>query len=298
MLVSLFRGRLSPDEWYPANESQLSARHVLLPGDERARVVEGGDPNAPPVLFIHGWGASAYYYRKLLPAVVAAGWRVIAMDLRGHGGSDKPQDESLYSASAMADHVDAVIEALGLPRLAIVAHSLGGGVALDVASRHPDRLSSLTLLAPVGLAPLRFVGLARFFTPGIAAPLVHFAVPPWTVPVALRAVNGTLGDFAMRDVDEYWAPSRDKGFGWALRTLLHQFRLEPRSDAELGAISVPVLTIFGGQDLLVRATESAARASAMPKASAEIILRAGHVLAEEVPQSVLERLLPHLAANR
>jgi haloalkane dehalogenase len=47
-------------------------------------------------------GASAYYYRKLLPAVLRAGRRVIAMDLRGHGGSDKPMDESLYTADAMA----------------------------------------------------------------------------------------------------------------------------------------------------------------------------------------------------
>ena len=73
MLVSLFRGRLSPDEWYPALEADLSARLVRLPGGEQARVVEGGDARHPPVLFIHGWGASAYYYRKLLPAVLRAG---------------------------------------------------------------------------------------------------------------------------------------------------------------------------------------------------------------------------------
>lgn len=298
MLVSLLRGRLLPHEWYPANEPALAARFLELPGGERVRVVEGGDPAAAPVLFVHGWGASAYYYRKLLPAVIEGGWRVIAMDLRGHGGSDKPRDESLYSSAAMADQVGEVMDALGLDRLALVAHSLGGGVALDVAARAPGRLSSMTLLAPVGLARLRFVGLARFFTPGVAAPLVRYAVPPWTVPVALRALNGTLGDFAFRDVDEYWAPSHDPAFGWALRTLLHQFRLTPRTDAELGAITVPTVVMLGGQDLLVRANESAARTALMPAARARIVTRAGHVLAEEVPHVVLEELLPHLAAHR
>ncbi len=298
MLVSLFRDRLSPEEWYPAHEARLASRFLELPRGERVRLVEGGDVSAPLVLFVHGWGASAYFYRKLLPVVVEQGFRVVAMDLRGHGGSDKPRDETLYTSAAMADHLESVIDALGVSQLALVAHSLGGGVALDVACRRPDRLSSLTLLAPVGLATLRFVGLARFFTPGAATSLVQYAVPPWSVPVALRALNGTLGDFAIRDVDEYWAPTGDPAFGWALRTLLHRFRLEPRGDDELAALRMPVLTLLGGQDLLVRATESAARVRTLPNAQAQVIARAGHVLAEEVPQTVLEALLPHLSANR
>lgn len=298
MLVSLFRDRLSPEEWYPAHETLLSARYLEVAHGERVRVVEGGDPAQPLAVFVHGWGASAYFYRKLLPKVVDAGLHVAAIDLRGHGGSDKPRDPSLYTAPAMADYLESVLDVLGSDRVALVAHSLGGGVSLDVASRRPERLSSLTLLAPVGLASIRFVGLARFFTPGAAASLVRYAVPPWSVPVAIRALNGTLGDFAMRDVDEYWAPTGDPAFGWALRTLLHQFRLEPRGDEELAQLQMPVLAMFGGQDMLVRANESAQRARALPNARVQVITRAGHVLAEEVPQTVLESLLPHLTANR
>ncbi len=298
MLVSLFRERLAPDELYPAGESALGARMLRLPGGEQARVVEGGDPEAPPVLFLHGWGASAYYYRKLLPAVVHAGYRVIAMDLRGHGGSDKPMDEALYTADAMAAHVEGVLDGVGVGRVSIVAHSLGGGVALDVARRQGTRLSSLTLLAPVGLATVRFLLLARLATPGPVTPLVQYAVPPWTIPLAVRALNGTLGDFALRDVDEYWAPTRDRAFAWALRTLLHRYRLEPRTRSELAAVAAPVLLLLGGQDLLVRAAESAARVEGLPGWRSCILPRAGHVLAEEVPQTVLDALLPHLAANR
>lgn len=298
MLVSVLRGRLSPDECYPANEALLVSRQLTLGTGERVRVIEGGEGGAPPVLFVHGWGASAYYYRKLLPAVMAAGQRVIAMDLRGHGWSDKPRDASLYSGEAMADHVEGVLDALDHPRIALVAHSLGGGVALDVARRAPDRLSSLTLLAPVGLAPVRFLALARLATPGLTTPLVQYAVPPWIVPLAIRAINGTMGDFAMRDADEYWAPSRDPAFSWALRTLLHQYRLEPRTEAELDAVTAPVLVLLAGQDLLVRPAESLARVTGRPHWRTHVISRAGHVLAEEVPQQVLGDLLPHLAAHR
>ena len=298
VLVSLFRERLAPDELYPAGEAALTARLVRLPWGEQARVVEGGDPSLPSVFFIHGWGASAYYYRKLLPAVMAAGHRVIAMDLRGHGGSEKPMDESRYTADAMAEHVEAVLDAVGCERTALVAHSLGGGIALDVARRQAERFTSLTLLAPVGLAPVRFLLLARLATPGPVTPLVQYAVPPWTIPLAVRALNGTLGDFAMRDVDEYWAPTRDRAFGWALRTLLHRYRLAPRTGEELAAVRASVLLMLGGQDLLVRAAESAARVEGLPAWHCRVLPRAGHVLAEEVPHTVLDALLPHLAANR
>jgi len=297
VLVSVLRGRLSPDECYPAHEAGLETRQLRLGNGERVRLVEGGDAAAPPVLFVHGWGASAYFYRKLLPSVMGLGRRVIAMDLRGHGGSDKPRDAALYSGEAMADHVACVLDALGCARLALVAHSLGGGVALDVARRQPERLSSLTLLAPVGLAPVRFLALARLATPGFAAPLVQYAVPPWTIPLAIRAINGTLGDFAVRDADEYWAPSRDPAFSWALRALLHRYRLEPRTDPELDAITAPVLVLLGGQDLLIRGAESVARTAGRPRWRARVIARAGHVLAEDVPLRVLDELLPHLAAH-
>jgi len=195
----------------------------------------------------------------------------------------------------MRDQVVAVLDLLQTergerPAVDVVAHSLGGGVALDVARWVPARVATLALLAPVGLAPVRFVPLARFATPALTAPLVRFAVPPWTAPVALRAVNGTLGGFALRDLDEYWAPTREAAFGGALRALLHHFRLEPRTNDELAAITAPVLVLLGGQDLLVRGAESAARAAGRPGWRAQLYPRAGHVLAEEVPGVVAEEL--------
>jgi pimeloyl-ACP methyl ester carboxylesterase len=302
--ISLLRRRLAPDDCWPAGDPILSARWLTLDGGERVRVVEGGDPAAPLVLFLHGWGASAYFYRFVLPMAVAAGRRVAAMDLRGHGWSDKPTDESRYSAEAMSDQVLAVLDLLQPGRGAgdrrgvdVVAHSLGGGVALDVARRAPARVASLALLAPVGLAPVRFVPLARFATPSLAAPLVRFAVPPWTAPVAMRAVNGTLGGFALRDLDEYWAPTREAAFGGALRALLHRFRLDPRTDGELSAISARVLVLLGGQDLLVRGAESAARVRGRRGWTARVYPRVGHVLAEEVPGVVMEELLEFWGAG-
>lgn len=299
MIASAFRGRLPVDQWYPAREPGLTARLLDLPGGEVARVVEGGPADADPVVFIHGWGCSAYFFRKLLPAVLATGRRVMAMDLRGHGASSKPGDPACYTAESMRDFATAVLDATAISRAHIVAHSLGGGITLDLAAMHPGRVQSLTLLAPVGLAPVRFVTLARLGTPPLAAPLVPYAVPRWSIPLVLRAVYGQEGEHGTRDVDEYWAPTADPAFALALRALLHHYRFAPRTDADLARITAPVLLLLGGRDLLVRSRASRRRMDGRAGWDTRLLETAGHVLAEEVPAAVLESLLPHLdAASR
>ena len=265
-----------------------------LGANEHVRVVAAGSSSGDPVVLIHGWGCSAYFFRRLLPAVAATGRRAIAIDLRGHGGSSKPTAAGAYTSEAMRAFAERTLDALNIGRAHIVAHSLGGGVAIDLAVAQPSRVRSLTLLAPVGLAPLRFVLLARLATPPLAASLVPYAVPRWSIPMILRAVNGADGRWASRDVDEYWAPTADPAFALALRALLHEYRFTPRTDAELAAIVSPALVILGDRDLLVRSRRSAKRVDGRHGWSTVMVERAGHVLAEEVPEGVLQALLPHL----
>lgn len=295
MIARVFHGRLPRADWYPAHERGLSSRLLVLPGGERARVVEGGDPGGDPVVFIHGWGCSAYFFRLLIPAVMASGRRVIALDLRGHGGSDKPRDAGLYTPAAMRAFAEQAFDALRLPPAHIVAHSLGGGVAIDLVSETPSRARTLTLLAPVGLAGMRFIALLRALTPPLVAPLVPYAVPRWTIPLVLRAAYGKQARWATRDVDEYWAPTAEPEFALALRTLLHRYSFEPRSDAVLARLTLPTLVILGSRDVLVRSRAAHKRSHALPIGRSVLVPGAGHVLAEEVPDVVLREMLPHLA---
>jgi pimeloyl-ACP methyl ester carboxylesterase len=295
VIARVFRGRLPRAEWFPAHEPGLSSRLVALPGGERARIVEGGDPGGDPVVFIHGWGCSAYFFRLLLPPVMASGRRIIALDLRGHGGSDKPDEAALYTQAAMREFVAGVFEALRLSPAHVVAHSLGGGVAIDLVSEAPGLARTLTLLAPVGLAAMRFIGLLRLLTPPLVAPLVPYAVPRWTIPLVLRAAYGERGRWASRDVDEYWAPTAEPEFALALRALLHRYSFAPRSDEVLARLTLPTLVILGSRDVLVRSRAAHERSQTLPAWRSVLVAGAGHVLAEEVPDVVLRELLPHLA---
>jgi len=96
----------------------------------------------PPVVLLHGGASSAATWDRLAAALAAAGRRTIAVDLRGHGGSPRAAS---YPLTGFADDVAALLDLLGLDRVAVVGHSLGAHTALLLAHARPDQVSHLVL---------------------------------------------------------------------------------------------------------------------------------------------------------
>jgi len=99
-----------------------------------------------PVLMLHGFPENWYAWRHQLPAVADAGYRAVAVDLRGYGLTDRPSQVSDYHIDHLCDDVDGLIAALGDKPLHLVSHDWGGAIAWVFASRRPDRLRSLTVM--------------------------------------------------------------------------------------------------------------------------------------------------------
>jgi pimeloyl-ACP methyl ester carboxylesterase len=97
-----------------------------------------------PVVLIHGWCCDHTYLAPQFEHFAKAGRRVVALDLRGHGRSDKPREP--YTAQGFADDVAFVCDYLRLAKAAVIGHSMGGIVAFDLASRYPKLLSALVML--------------------------------------------------------------------------------------------------------------------------------------------------------
>src|SRR5204863_5786073 len=89
-------GRLPPEQMYPAGERDIAVRWVDAARGLKLRTLESGDSTGAAVLLVHGWGANVYSWAETIPAIAAAGYRVIALDLPGHGWSDKPVTEEQY----------------------------------------------------------------------------------------------------------------------------------------------------------------------------------------------------------
>ncbi len=108
----------------------------------RVAVLDKGPPDAPPVLLLHGEPSWSYLYRKTVPVLLRAGFRVVAPDLIGFGRSDKPTRIADYT---YARHVEwmrsALFGALGLTDVTLVCQDWGGLIGLRLVAEHPDRFA-------------------------------------------------------------------------------------------------------------------------------------------------------------
>lgn len=113
----------------------------------RLRVEDGGAGD-PPVVFVHGNGGDLTHWSAQTEHL-RPGRRAVALDLRGFGASE-PAADGDYSIDALADDLAAVIEALGLARVVLAGHSIGGAVVGAYTGRHPERVAGLLLVDPSG----------------------------------------------------------------------------------------------------------------------------------------------------
>src|SRR5262245_48131303 len=117
----------------------LTPREVTIDG-LRVRYVRAG--SGPPLLLVHGILSSIYTWRDLLP-LLAREHDVVALDLPGFGASDLPAD---LSGTSYPRVLLGLMDQLGLPRVSIVGHSLGGAVACLLAAERPERVERLALI--------------------------------------------------------------------------------------------------------------------------------------------------------
>jgi pimeloyl-ACP methyl ester carboxylesterase len=107
-----------------------------------------GDPSGAPVLLIHGFASTAnvnWVYPGWLKTLGEAGYRVIALDNRGHGESDKPRDVAAYHPSVMAGDAMALLDHLGIADAHLMGYSMGARISTFATLAHPDRVRSLVL---------------------------------------------------------------------------------------------------------------------------------------------------------
>ncbi|MFE7315997.1 alpha/beta fold hydrolase [Streptomyces sp. NPDC057555] len=133
----------------PGFADTFTSRYVDT-GELRMHAVIGGD--GPPLLLVAGWPQTWYAWRLVMPEL-AARYRVVAVDPRGIGLTDKPEDG--YDTATLADDLVALMEALGHRRFAMVGHDIGMWIGYALAADHPDRLARLAVAeaAVPGLSP-------------------------------------------------------------------------------------------------------------------------------------------------
>lgn len=253
-----------------------------------------------PFLMLHGFGNEGHVWDDLAP-LVAPYYRTLALDLRGHGDSDR-DPELRYHHDAVADDVAAVCEDLGLSRFVLVGHSFGGRAAMRFAGRHPDRLAGLVIvdagpdLDARGVLRIRldveqsdpsFGSLAEVERAlARAYPLARPEV------VARMARHGTR-----RREDGRFERKTDPRFGAGPERLTPEAlvtRMRAESDAlwaDLRRVSCPALVVRGAaSDILSADTAERMAEEALVRGSLAEIPRAGHSVMIDNPDGFAEAI--------
>ena len=136
-----------------------------------------------PLIFIHGFGASNYCWRKNL-YFLSKHYRVLAPDLPGFGYSGKPMDAD-YSVQAYADFIIQFMDKLDIRKAVLVGHSLGGGIAILAALKYPNRVHGLVLIDAEAY-PIKEPFMVSVSRLPIVKSLIHKAIGRYVVRISLK----------------------------------------------------------------------------------------------------------------
>jgi len=249
--------------------------------------------SGPTVVMVHGFGQSSYVWREMLDRLPQ--WRIIAPDLKGLGRSDKP-DDGRYGLFDQAGFVSAFIDAMQLSSFALVGHSFGGAIAIQLALRLNDglrkRVRGLALMDSAAFPQRLPWWLKLFCTPILGELAVGIAPPRLGAYLALKLSYANKSAATWQVASAYAAATRMPGGRRALLATARQM-VPPDIDGlvdEYGRIDIPALIIWGRNDPTVPLHVGESLQDALPQARLEVIDRCGHCPQEERPEQTASLL--------
>jgi haloalkane dehalogenase len=255
-----------------AKERTMSESSNALPAFTEHRVerdrgslyVRDFPGSGPAFVVLHGFPDNSHIYDDLIPHLVAAGRRTIAIDFLGFGASDKPEG-TRYSFDQQLGDLEAVVEVLGLEKIIPIGHDAGGPAAVNFALRHPERTASVCLMnafygdAP-GLRVPEFIEL--FSNKGLRALARHFLASPqqfaWLLGFQRDQMQVGLTEAQKSRYTDFLGPVIDNNFrqrpsaGPAFVQMTYQLTDEVAANTarllEFRRSEVPLLLIWGKHD--------------------------------------------------
>jgi non-heme chloroperoxidase len=251
----------------------MSTQTVTGGGGCQLHVEETGKPDGRPILFIHGFSQCRLSWSRQLRSDLADDFRLVAVDNRGHGLSDKPRDA--YADSKLwADDIQAIITTLGLDRPVLSGWSYGGVIICDYVRHYgEDRIGGINLVAAISK-----LGTERAMS--VITPEFVALVPGFFSDDAVESVEAleALLRMAFHEVPgptDYYAML---GFNAIVPPYVRQalFSRSLENDDLLPRLRKPVLVTHGQDDAIVLPAAAEQHASAIPHARLSLYPRVGH----------------------
>ena len=294
----------TPDARFAGLPEYPFAPNYLFVDGLRMHYIEAGGANDPVILLLHGEPSWSFLYRKMIPILAAAGYRVIAPDLIGFGRSDKPIDRNDYTHQKHVDWVTELIETLDLNGITLVCQDWGGLIGLRLVTDLPDRFDRV-VAANTGLPS----------GPPITLPLpAHPRPGGWGFAEWLAYSQGdpdfdigfVADDLATETVlseavkDGYRAPFPDETYKAGARVFPTLVNSEPIQNSaawdDLVRLDEPFLTLFSDGDRITwrseqRFIEHVPGAIGQP----HFVIGGGHFLQEDNGVELADRIVAWLS---
>jgi len=257
----------------------LHEKTVVL-GGQKIHYLAGGA--GKPVVLVHGLGGRSQDWLALIPALLHGGYSVYAPDLLGYGRSARPDVD--YSIALEEDVVRQFIDSQNLQHADLAGWSMGGWIALKFAADHPERVHSLVLLDSAGM---KFDAVnAPLLRPKTEADLQRMmqVLTPHPPHIPSFYARDFLRDFARED--------------WIIdRALKSMYAGKDLMDGKLADVKLPVLLVWGKQDVLTPPSLAEQMHQAMPQSRLELLDGCGHLAPVECSDRVGKDMIEFLNAR-
>jgi pimeloyl-ACP methyl ester carboxylesterase/putative sterol carrier protein len=285
-----------------AGGMRYTIERVVVDGKIGISTFVAGPEDAPPLLLIHGLGATKASWLTVVPQM-AQRFRVYVVDLPGFGSSSKPRGR--YDAAWFAGHMFSFLDALDIDRIHIGGNSMGGRIAQEMALMHPRRVESIACLCPA----TAFSQRPGLFLARVLRPELGFAVGKLPRKRLLEGMQEMFADHRRVDRSWYEAAIDDflrtwKGvrariafFAAARRIYLEEPEGESGFWSRVKVLESRSFYIFGKQDRIISPHFSRKVQTALPSARVEVWDDCGHVPQVEYPDRTAQVLLEFFSAK-
>ncbi|MBU0515540.1 MAG: alpha/beta fold hydrolase [Proteobacteria bacterium] len=243
-----------------------------------------------PLVLLHGYADTAYTWHRVVPGLIAAGYRLVAPDLPGFGASafeigfDYSPETMVRALMAMADH-------LGLDRFFVAGNSLGGGLTLLAALEFPERVTAAAVLDPA-CYPMKLVWSLALIKSRLFGPLATALMSRAMIRFTARRLVFDPGAVSDDFIDELAGPRARRDYRKNLRQVLRAFdtdRVHART-AEYDRMATPTMIVWGRQDRLIPASLGRRLARDLPRSKLVELDHCGHAPQLERPGDVVREL--------
>ncbi len=261
------------------------------------RLAHLDEGDGPPVVLFHGEPTWSFLYRKMIPVLVAAGYRVVVPDLPGFGRSDKPTDSAFYTYDTLTEAAAGVLEHVGVGDATAVVQDWGGPIGLRVVVDAPQRFSRICILNTW------LPGGGEALSPGFLAWRSFVERTP-DLPIGKLMANAAVRAWPDEVIAGYEAPFpvRDAKAGAARLPLIVPLQATDPGAAEMRRVRTalkgwdgPAQVLFSTEDPIFPPSAGERWAELLPTADGlETVERAGHFLQEDAGEEVAAGIVAFL----